>query len=112
MDAIQSRFDAYDRANPQVYAALVKLARRFIRREESRGRVVRRIGVKMLFEAMRYFGYVEAEAQGEYRWNNNFTAPYARKIVANEPDLAPLIETRARRSETPEVEWFPDEWIA
>lgn len=45
---LDKQFAAYHKRNPQVYATLVRLARRM----RARGR--RHIGIKMLWETMRY----------------------------------------------------------
>jgi hypothetical protein len=88
---IEERFREFHLANPQVYYALHDLAMRLARQ----GR--RRIGVKMLWETLRY-SYSFATDGDEYKLNNVFTSRYARLLMDQEPELRGLIETRALRA--------------
>lgn len=85
----------FDRENPQVYQKLVE----FARRAKSRG--VDHYGIGALFEVLRWHTRVEVGAKAdEWKFNNNYRAYYARKIMDSEPDLKDFFETRVLRSET------------
>jgi hypothetical protein len=88
--SLQARFEEFHANNPQVYAELLKLARR------ARGRGVQRIGIKMLWERLRWELQVETYHPGDdtFRLNNNYHAAYARLLMAENPELRGLFETR------------------
>ena len=80
------------RAHPEVYTELVRLTRRLARRGH------RRLGVGMLWEVLRWQILDRTDAgelaeQGPLL-NNNHRAFYAREIMATEPGLAGIFETR------------------
>lgn len=89
---IQEQFEAFHLANPQVYRLLVAHARELA----ARGR--RRIGIKMLWEVLRWRYMLVADDPSGFKLNNNYTARYARLIAEQEPDLAGLFETRELRA--------------
>jgi predicted GNAT superfamily acetyltransferase len=88
--SLQARFEAFHRDNPHVYAELVKLARR------ARGRGVARIGIKMLWEVLRWQLQIETyhPDADSFRLNNNFHSLYARLLMDENPELRDLFETR------------------
>jgi hypothetical protein len=88
--SLQARFEEFHRDNPHVYAELVKLARR------ARGRGVERLGIKMLWEVLRWQLQIETyhPGQNEFRLNNNFHSLYARLLMEENPELRDLFETR------------------
>lgn len=83
LSPIAKRFRLFHAANPDVYSSLVSLARQF--REKNKER---KIGIKMLYEVLRWNYYLTTDTDEEYRLTNDFTAPYARLIMDQEPDLA------------------------
>jgi hypothetical protein len=85
------RFLAFHRDNPSVYATLVELARNGARR----GR--KRIGMKMIWEVMRWQRFLET-TDPDYKLNNNYHSRYARLIMQQEQDLSGIFETRELRS--------------
>lgn len=92
-ETIEGQFLAFHAANPWVYRELVKLARQLV----ARGR--RRIGMKMLFEVLRWEWYMRTDdPSSSWKLNNNYTARYARLIEGTEPDLAGVFETRELRA--------------
>lgn len=93
-DAIDRAFRAFHAANPQVMDTLVALTR------EALGRGVQRVGMKMLFELVRWERLPEVESR-DFRLNNNMTSRYARAIMAANPDLAGVYETRELRPNVP-----------
>lgn len=91
------RFERFHADNPVVYETLVRLARQWVSRT---GR--HRLGIKSLCERARWdIAFITDDP--DYKINNNWTAYYARLIMAREPDLAGLFELR--RSEADD--WNP-----
>ena len=91
--SIQERFERFHDRNPWVYHELVAMAR------ELRARRSRRIGIKMLFEVLRWQYYRRTDGDDEFKLNNNFHSRYARLIMESEPDLEGAFELRALHSE-------------
>ncbi len=84
-----ARFREFHRNNPHVYDELVKLARR----AKAAGRS--RIGIRMLWERMRWEFTVETvRAAEEPKLNDHYTSKYARLIMDSEPGLEAIFETR------------------
>ena len=92
-DAIDRAFNAFRRANPHVEVELVRLTR------ELQGKGVERVGMKMLFEVLRWSAL--RTTGDDFRLNNNYTARFARRIMARYPDLAGVYETRELRPPVP-----------
>ena len=86
--SIQERFEAFHAAHPEVYAELVRLAR------EARG--CRRLGVRALWERMRWSLMIERE--GEYKLNDHFPSRYARLLAKEYPELGEMFEMRELRA--------------
>lgn len=89
-------FEQFHRDNPQVYAILVRLAREWVR---ATGRD--KLGIKALYERARWEIAIQTQ-DADYKLNNNFTAFYARLIMAQEPDLSELFHMRGSAA---------DQWI-
>lgn len=88
--SIQARFEAFHDANPWVYDRLVKMARQL----HDLGRA--RIGIGMLFEVLRWQWQLQThDPTSDFKLNNNYRSRYARRIMANEPDLVGIFETRS-----------------
>ncbi len=88
---IEERFHQFHAANPQVYRALRSLALPLAHA----GR--KRIGVKMLWETLRY-SYSIVTDGSDYKLDNSYTSRYARLLMDQEPELRGLIETRVLRA--------------
>jgi len=80
------RFEAFHEAHPEVYAELRALALRL------RTAGVKRYGMKSLWEVLRWHRALEKTE--ERKLNNDYTAYYARLLMANEPELEGFFETR------------------
>lgn len=93
-DRLDRDFAAFHKANPHVTDALVRLTR------EATARGVRRVGIKRLFEVLRWEHDLATDG-GDFRLNNNLTSRYARAIMADHPDLAGVFETRELRPPVP-----------
>ncbi len=90
--SIQEAFEAFDLANPIVFLTLVNLARM----AQARGR--RKLGIGALWERMRWELVVETNGGDDFKLNNNYRSRYARKILAECPDLDGIFETRELKS--------------
>lgn len=84
---IREAFLRFHAENPLVYEELVKLARRGKRAG------VTRIGIKMLFEVLRWQHALDT-AGDDFKLNNNYHSYYARLIMRKEPDLFGIFELR------------------
>lgn len=95
---LEEQFEAFHRANPHVYQALRKLAVGMVRRGQ------RRIGIKMLFEVLRWsYAMTTADDAADFKLNNNYAPFYARLLMDNEPELAGAFETRTQTWQLAEV---------
>ena len=90
--SIAKSFVEFHEQNPQVYQELVRLARHAM----TRGR--KKIGIKMLWEVMRWNVTVETECPTGFKLCNNYHSRYARLIAEQESDLADCFEMRGLRS--------------
>ena len=87
----EDRFQAFHRANPGLLREIIRLARE----AKSRGR---KVGIKAIFERLRWEYLFRTTGDEAYRLNNNFTAYYARLAMETAPDLEGFFETRVQRS--------------
>ena len=83
---LADRFEAFNRLNPQVFAAIERQALRLAAQGE------RRIGVKAITEDLRR-GRI-ATTGDDWRINNSWPAFYARLLVQKHPQLEGIIEMR------------------
>lgn len=89
----QEQFQQFHARNPWVYGALVALAR------DLKGRGRRKVGVKMLFEVLRWHYYRQTDdPDSDFKLNNNMHSRYARLIATQEADLADIFEMRVLRA--------------
>lgn len=84
---ITDRFHAFDAQHPYVYRALERLTAQRLASGATR------IGLKALFEDPRW-----QLPEGIRDLNNNFTALYARKLIADYPHWSSAFELRRRRT--------------
>lgn len=91
-DTIKERFERFHAAHPEVYTELTELTRQAVRA----GR--RRVGMKQVFEVVRWHRFVRPDKAEDFRLNNIYTAHYARLIMRQEPDLFGVFDTRKLRS--------------
>lgn len=89
---LSAKFAEFHRDNPRVYQEIVRLARR------ARARGHKRMGMKMLWEVVRWRMTVET-SDPDFKLNNNYTSRYARLVMNRERDLAGFFETRALKAE-------------
>lgn len=88
-DTKREQFEEFHRANPHVYRALVRHARRL------RANGVRRFGIDGLFSIVRYTEALRTRDADGFVLNNNLKPHFARLIEKNEPDLRGFFSTRA-----------------
>lgn len=87
----ERNFIKFHTANPHVYMALLALALR------AYNAGVTKLGIGALVETLRYSASLQTQGDA-YKINNNYRPLYARMLVENSPELANLLELRARRS--------------
>lgn len=85
---IQERFDAFHAEHPQLYDECRRLSLEAVRR----GR--RRFGIAAVFEVARWYLALPDDEDG-FKCNNDFRAIISRKLMAEEPELVGVFETRA-----------------
>ena len=94
-DSIDAAFWKFHTQNPKVYSTLVRLA------TQAKERGVKRIGIRMLWEVMRWemtMGGVRTNEGDVYKLNDHYTSRYVRLISRQHPELGELFETRKLRS--------------
>lgn len=85
----EERFALFHKANPAVYEELVRRTRALA------DRGFRRLGIRMIWESMRFDAMVKTErAAGEFKLNDHMSAAYSRLIMKQESGLAGIFETR------------------
>jgi hypothetical protein len=89
---LADKFAAFHAANPHVADALEHLA------EEWFAAGNQRIGVKALFERLRWEAGVRTAASDGYVLNNNHTAFYGRLLLDRHPEWAGRIAVREQRA--------------
>lgn len=90
--SIEERFETFHGDNPWVYDSLRLLALDMVRKGH------KRVGLKMLFEVLRW-QYARATVSTDgLKLNNDFTSRYARLLAEREPELADAFETRALKT--------------
>jgi len=93
LDSFERRFFEFHNENPGVYKELVRLAR------QAKKAGARRIGVRMLWEVMRWNLTVATyDPNSDFKLNNNYHSRYVRLIVQRNPDLSGMFELRVLRS--------------
>lgn len=85
---IQERFEAFHAANPWVLEALERLTRRYLQGRR------RKLGIKMLFELVRWHYAIETDDFDGFKLNNNYTSRYVRLMVERNPMWQDLFQTR------------------
>lgn len=92
---LDERFAEFHALHPEVYVELVKRTREALAAAPGR-----RVGIRMVWERMRWHFHVNGGLDG-FKLNDGLTSRYSRLIMAQEPDLAGVFETRELRSATP-----------
>ncbi len=92
LEAMRQRFILYHSANPGVYHALVRRARKLKRSG------TKRFGIQGLMAVVRYLETRRIQTEEPFQINNSMSGFYARLIMDQEPDLAGFFETREMTS--------------
>lgn len=91
--SIQERFQAFHEANPWVCRMLVKMTRELIEKGH------KRVGMKMLFECLRWqYMRQTVDPNSSFLLNNSFSSRYSRLVQEQEPDLAGVFEVRTLKA--------------
>ena len=87
---LAERFADFHQAHPEVYAALVRLAR------QGHDAGARRLGIAQLFEVLRWEWVLSALPASNEAWklNNDYKSRYSRLIMQNEEWAAGIFEIR------------------
>lgn len=87
------KFREFHEKNPRVYKQLVKLARQ----AHSRGK--RKMSIELLINVVRWYSILNTDdPNSEFKINNNYKSRYARLIMAENPELDGIFNTREIRS--------------
>ena len=91
---IEEAFETFHALNPWVYDRLVSYAREL----KSRGRD--QVGIKMLFEVLRWSFFMSTDDPNSiFKLNNNYSSRYARLIMSQEKDLEGIFRARELKAE-------------
>lgn len=90
--SIDERFQVFHRENPHVYSGIVRLCRQMKRSGMSQW------STKAAFEVLRYQWQLHTRDTSGFKLSNDYTAPYARLIMDQEPDLRGFFVTKFRPS--------------
>ncbi len=97
---LEQAFIEFHTQNPEVYNQLVRLARQWVNAGGAK------LGIATLFEKLRWEWHVAGLSDSDgYKLNNNYRSLYARKIMAQEPDLNGVFEIRSLASERAPMVW-------
>ncbi|UQA93681.1 hypothetical protein [Streptomyces halobius] len=89
--SIQERFESFHQLNPWILEQLEALA------ADCAERGLRRIGIGMLFEVLRW-QYGRATQGEPFKLNNDFRSRYVRSMLDRHPEWTSLFETRELRT--------------
>lgn len=87
-----AKFAEFHATNPAIYAALLRFAL------EAKRAGCKRMGIRMLWERVRWHTAVEAK-NDNFSLNNNWHSFYSRLLMQNEPELARFFETRRAKAD-------------
>jgi hypothetical protein len=93
IDRIQEKFEVWLKRRRHIYDELVRLAR------EAKGEGKGRYSVEALYVIYRWHNPERKEEGEEFKVNDKFTSRIARKIMAENPDLAGFFTLRPLRVE-------------
>ena len=89
--SIAERFADFHVQNPDVYQAIVEIAR------VMKGRGIHKMGIALIFERLRWLHYIDTKGAEPFKLSNSFRAEYSRLIMQQEPSLAGFFEIRELR---------------
>jgi hypothetical protein len=90
---IQQQFEEFHARNPEVFALL----ERFTQEAVDRGR--KRLGIRMLYERVRWEVYIQTEdANSDFKINDHYHSRYVRRLIKVHPEWEHLFELRKLRA--------------
>ena len=92
-DTIQVAFEKFHNDNPHVLGKLEELTTEWFASGH------RKVGMKMLWEMLRWFYGTRVVESKDFRLNNNFTSRYARLLIERNAEWEGRIEVRALATE-------------
>lgn len=95
----REQFEAFHRANPAVFRAVLSLS------YQMKGAGWKRGSIGLIFERIRWLHAVRTFGS-KYKLNNNYRAYYARLAMAVDPSLEGWFSVRRQPAE--QDEWSPD----
>jgi hypothetical protein len=85
---IMEMFRLFHNKNPHVYTTLLEMARKASKNGS------KQCSIKMLFEVLRWRTNIETDRIDEFKISNSLTAPYARHIMAENPELVGIFNLK------------------
>ena len=89
---VVERFEAFHRANPQVYRLICQYAR------QAKARGHERYSLKTIWCLIRFEEDTRTTRDGGFNLNDLFTSHYARLVMKQEADLEGFFELRERKN--------------
>ena len=86
-ETLQQRFERFHSENPDVYDALVKLARKV------KASGLNHYGIAGLYEVLRYDSAISTNGK-PFKLSDNYKSRYSRLIMSQEPDLEGFFSTK------------------
>lgn len=93
------RAAAYHREHPEVMDELVWELTAIADAYDDAGRPIPTVSIRDLFGVLRRNRLRHASDTDGFHLNNNYCGFYGREIIAHHPRLAPMVTTRARRTD-------------
>lgn len=90
---IAEHFQLFHAANPHIYTLLLDMARKASKNG------TKKCSIKMLFEVLRWRANVETERVDEFKISNSLTAPYARFIMSQNPELSGIFNLKTSQTD-------------
>ena len=99
----KKKFWDFHNANPQVYTTLVTMARTFRSRRPDQ-----RIGIKTLWECIRWDYWLSVATDDEFKLSNSYTAFYARLIMVKNQELKGIFQLKQSEADEDPILNPPD----
>lgn len=91
--SIAEHFQLFHEKNPHVYPLLLEMA------VKASKNGARQTSIAMLFEVLRWRTNVETERVDEFKISNSLRAPYARFIMAQNPELDGIFNLKTSQTD-------------
>lgn len=90
--ALRAEFLQFHRANPHIWRLLKKFAL-----QAKRSKCKERIGISLLIERLRWEVLVQTQSKDGFKFNNNHSAFYARRLMRKCPELKGFFTLRKQK---------------